>query len=152
MNNYCIHIRKKKNKPFCKILNKEITFCCCQQCDKKEYKTRNTKNSFYKIKKKSKKLARLEKDRFSVFTNNKNKCMFCSATTNLTWHEIFRGRNRSNSMKYGFCLRMCLSCHENNQEDSQFNNFWHKKAQLYFEEFLGSREEFIKIFKRNYLD
>ena len=96
---------------FEKSLNKEIKLSQCRECDKKEYKTKNTKNSFYKIKKKSKKLAKLEKDRFSVFTNNKNKCMFYSTTTNLTWHKILRGRTKSNFMKYssinsfGKCLK-----------------------------------------------
>ena len=149
--NYCIYIRKRKNKPYCKLKKEEILLIECNNCFYKEYKN-NYPHKSGKMKNKSNKLAKLERKRFSVFTDDMNKCMFCSATTNLTWHEIFRGKNRSNSMKYGFCLRMCLSCHENNQEDSQFNNFWHKKTQLYFEEFLGSREEFIKVFKRNYLD
>lgn len=26
MNNYYINLKKKKNKPYCKLLNKEITF------------------------------------------------------------------------------------------------------------------------------
>ena len=184
--NYCVYLRKRKNKPFCKLLNKEITFCRCQECDSKEYKTKNKENSFYKsngtkksknsfyklnssqikkkstlkeknslksgkMKNKSNKLAKLERNRFSVFTNNKDKCMFCSATTNLTWHEIFRGRNRANSIKYGFCLRMCLNCHEEKQEDAFFNNFWHRQAQLYFEKYIGSREEFLRVFRRNYI-
>ena len=129
--NYCVYLRKRKNKPFCKLLNKEIPFCRCQQCGSKEYKSNvnqiNKKSTLKeksplksgKMKNKSNKLAKLEKDRFSVFTNNKDKCMFCSATTNLTWHEIFRGRNRANSMKYGFCLRMCLNCHEEKQDQSR---------------------------------
>lgn len=166
MNNYCIYIRNRKGKPFCKLTNEEIPFSRCQECVNKEYKIR-TSNRYQikkkstlkeksplksgKMKNKSNKLAKLEKDRFSVFTNNKDKCMFCSATTNLTWHEIFRGRNRANSMKYGFCLRMCLNCHEEKQEDVIFNDFWHRQAQLYFEKHISSREDFIKIFRRNYI-
>lgn len=167
MNNYCIYLKKRKNKPFCKLLNKEIPFCRCQECVNKEYKIKksnshqiNKKSTLKeksplksgKMKTKSNRLAKLERNRFSVFTNNKDKCMFCPATTNLTWHEIFRGRNRANSMKYGFCLRMCLNCHEEKQDDVFFNNFWHRKAQLYFEEYIGSKEEFLKIFRRNFLD
>jgi len=104
------------------------------------------------MKNKSKKLSKLERDRFSVFTDDKNKCMFCPATTNLTWHEIYAGRNRRNSMVYGFCLRMCLNCHEEKQEDVEFNEFWHGQAQLYWEENIGSRDEFLSIFRRNYLE
>ncbi len=171
--NYCKNLRKRKNKPFCKILNKEIPFSRCWECDNKEYGTKKSKNSFCKsdimiskksdlnkkrpiisgkLKSKSNKLAKLERNRSSVFTDNKDKCMFCHATTNLTWHEIFAGRNRLNSMKCGFCLRMCLNCHEEKQENADFNDFWHRQAQLYFEENIGSREDFIKTFRRNYLD
>lgn len=147
--NYCIYLKKRKNKPFCTLRNEEITFTKCNECNEKSYKKNDIKIS--KIKNKSNKLAKLEKNRFSVFTNNKDKCMFCPSTYKLTWHEIFAGRNRQNSMKFGLCLRMCLNCHEEKQENTKFNDFWHRQAQLYFEKNIGTREEFIKIFRRNYL-
>ena len=145
--NYCIYLKKRKNKPFCKLENKEISLSLCRECDKKEYKNSQS----VKMKSKSKKLAKLEKNRKSVFSNITDKCYFCPSNYNLTWHEIFRGRNRINSIKYGLCLRMCQNCHEEKQEDVYFNDFWHRKAQLYWEEHIGSREEFLSVFKRNYL-
>ena len=176
MNNYCIYLKKRKGQPFCKLLNKEINFpnfSECRNCDNKEYKTKKADNSFYKsnnnqikrslvykkkkpvkiktIKNKSNKLAKAERNRYSVFTTS-DRCFVCGGKYNLTWNEIFRGRNRINSMKYGFCLRMCLECHRRLQEDTDFNDFWHKKAQLYFEENIGSRNEFMTIFRKNYLD
>lgn len=163
MNNYCIHLKKRKGQPYCHLLNKEINFpnfSDCRNCDKKKYKTKNERNSFYKTKpakkqqiinKRSKKLAKAERNRYSVFTSS-DKCFVCDSKYQLTWNEIFRGRNRINSMKYGFCLRMCLNCHRKLQEDIDFNDFWHKQAQLYYEENYGSRNEFIGIFRKNYLD
>ena len=177
--NYCIYIRKRKGKPFCKYFNKETTWEDCKECKEKIYKTKKRNNSVYKknaqyfkntvqskvqqyskiqnnvqkrkkMSLKSKKQVKKEKERYSVFTAN-DYCMVCKSTYLLTWNEIFRGRNRSNSMKYGFCLRMCLKCHQQYQEDITFNNHWHKKAQQYFEEHYGNREDFINIFKRNYL-
>lgn len=176
--NYCTYIRKRKGKPFCKYFNKEVTWNECKECKEKIYKTKNKKNSVYTksesnsknaqyfkntvktynkkhnkmsiIVQKSKKQAKKERERYSVFTAS-DYCMVCKSTYLLTWNEIFRGRNRSNSMKYGFCLRMCLSCHQQYQEDITFNDYWHKKAQQYFEEHYGTREDFINIFKRNYL-
>lgn len=171
--NYCIYIRKRKNKPFCKLRKEEISFSYCQECDKKEYKVKKQKNSFHatnnnkiekeinyikksinktnKIKNKSNKLSKLEKSRFSVFSNNNQKCYLCESSYNLTWHEIYAGRNRQNSMKYGLCLRLCINCHSREQENSQFNDYWHRQGQLYWEEKIGSREQFIKVFRRNYL-
>ena len=177
MNNYCINLKKRKNKPYCKLKNKEIPFSCCRECDNKEYKksgykwkssplTGQSNNSQIskkmqfqektppkkvKIRRKSNKLANLEKKRYSVFSNNTENCCLCNSTYKLTQHEIYAGKNRQNSAKYGLCLRICLDCHSREQENSQFNNYWHKKGQLYWEEFIGSREEFIKVFKRNYL-
>jgi hypothetical protein len=175
MNNYCINLKKKKNKPYCKLLNKEIPFSLCRECGNKEYKKPvEQKNSgFYskfpvltgknaqsrektppkkvKMRQKSNKLTELERNRYSVFSENIKKCHLCNSTYKLTWHEIYAGRNRQNSMRYGLCLRICLNCHSKEQENSQFNDYWHKKGQLYWEENIGSREEFIKVFRRNYL-
>lgn len=182
--NYCIHLKKRKNKPYCNVTKEEIPFSRCRECGNKEYKkcTEFKKNSAKKstlkgkspvksgnkmqqcnlkqykahnnkkMRVKSKELAKLERNRYSVFTDNKDKCMFCNATTNLSWHEIYAGRNRQNSMEDGFCLRMCLLCHEEKQENAQFNEFWHREAQLYFEQNIGDRKQFLARYRRNYLE
>lgn len=178
--NYCIHLKKRKNKPYCNLLNKEIRFSLCRECDNKEYKKSDIniskKSGFWskspvksrqmrknaqsltkeqqkpvKMQNKSNKLASLEKNRYSVFSNDTERCYLCGSTYKLTWHEIYSGKNRQNSMRYGLCLRLCLNCHSKEQEDRQFNDYWHKQGQLYWEENIGSREEFIKVFRRNYL-
>lgn len=161
--NYCKHLKKRKNKPFCTLLNREISLSECCNCINKEYKSNNNqlkKKFTFKekspltskpMKRKSNKLAKLERKRTSVFTSD-NKCFVCDSTHQLTWNEIYRGRNRPNSMKYGFCLRMCLKCHREYQEDILFNELWHKEAQRYFEVHYGTRDDFISIFRRNYLN
>ena len=160
--NYCKHLKKRKNKPYCKLINKEITFSCCRECDKKEYKSNSNQmrnsaetlqvsvKTLQKIKKKSNKLAKIEKNRYSVFTDNLINCYICGRKKD-DLHEIFGGRNRRNSMKYGFILPLCRECHSLNQNNPFFNDYWHKQGQTYWEEYIGSREEFIKVFRRNYL-
>ena len=54
-------------------------------------------------------------------------------------------------MTYGFVLPLCLTCHRNLQENKEFNDKWQKKAQTYFEEYIGTRQDFLDIFRRNYL-
>ena len=180
MNNYWKHQKKRKNKPYCNILKKEITFSRCRECVNKEYKTRINTNSVYNsekyrkngffvtkvakkrqtIAKSSKKLAKLEKNRYSVFTGytyngnyiSNDNCLVCNSTYQLTWNEIYRGRNRINSMIHGFCLRMCLDCHRKYQDHIEFNDYWHRQGQIYWESNIGTREEFIDVFKRNYLE
>lgn len=164
MNNYCIHLKKRKNKPYCKIRNNQIAFSECKECKEKEYKTKIKQNSSYKKEKctisskkcakmrfKSNKLAKFERNRFSVFTDT-DYCFMCGSIYQLTWNEIYRGKNRINSMKYGFCLRMCLSCHRLYQDDVDFNEYWHRQAQLYWENNISTREEFLKVFWRNWLE
>lgn len=148
------------NKYVCKRTNKEIKLCDCRNCPYKEYKDNNYVKTLQKkdkkfqssaeLKKKSSKLAKLERNRFSLFTDNKDKCMFCDSTYKLTWHEIYCGRNRQNSMKYGLCLRMCLRCHEIKQEDKQFNEEWKQKGQVVFQQTYPNLV-FEEIFKKNYL-
>lgn len=149
----CKNLKQKLDRTlFCKRKNKIIKISECNNCKYKEYKNTSNYNSLNKrqsVKLKSKKLAKLERNRFSILTSS-NKCCMCPSTTNLTWHEVFRGRNRTNSMKYGLCLRLCLNCHEKYQEDTEFNDYWHKQAQLKFKEVYPDLD-FLDIFKRNYL-
>lgn len=103
------------------------------------------------MKKKTSKLRKLEKNRYSVFYDSLSMCCNCGSMTNITKHELLPGRNRKNSMKYGFVLPLCVDCHRRLQDDSAFDKKWKQKAQTYFEENYGTREEFIEIFRRNYL-
>ena len=176
--NYCTNLKKKKNKPFCKLLDKEITFSLCRECDNKEYKKSTsskkspatsgqqksnnnqmrkysqalTKEQQKKIKmhNKSKKLTKLERNRASVFTDDLEHCYLCGKKKN-DLHEIFGGRNRLNSIKYNLVLPLCRECHSLNQNNPFFNDYWHNQGQLYWEENIGSRDEFIEVFRRNYL-
>lgn len=179
MNNYCINLKKRNNKPYCKLINKEIQLSTCRECNNKEYKkstfgkkspatsgqqkSNNNQMRKYsqtlakeqqkkiKMHNKSKKLAKLEKNRKSVFTDDLDYCYLCGKKKN-DLHEVFGGRNRINSIKFNFILPLCRECHSSNQNNAIFNDYWHKQGQLYWEKNIGSREEFIKVFKRNYLE
>lgn len=154
----CINLttksRKGKKFLYCKLLNKEIKFDNCRNCINKEYKEikfTKVNKKFTKIKfKKNSKITKLERNRKSVFTDNLDVCIICGKPKE-ELHEIFCGRNRLNSMRYAFVLPLCHECHQLNQNNPFFNEFWHKKGQEYFECNLGSREQFIEIFGRNYL-
>lgn len=164
MNN-CIYLKQKFNHKFeCKKNKQEICLKECSNCPYKEYKkcTITVKKSTYKwknaqkspvycakMKQRSNKLAKLEKNRFSLFTDNMNKCYFCPNKKDHI-HEIFCGRNRQNSMKYGLCLPICESCHSKYQNNFLFNKEWHKKGQAMFNKAYPDLN-FENIFKKNYL-
>lgn len=103
------------------------------------------------MKKKTNKIIRMERNRKSIFYDDLKTCCHCGSTYQMTLHEIFEGRNRLNSMQYGFILPLCLKCHRSLQENKEYNEKWKKKAQKYFEEYIGTREDFLEIFRRNYL-
>lgn len=103
------------------------------------------------MKYKTKKLANLEKNRFSIFTDNLNICMFCGMkATDL--NEIFRGRNRKNSMKYGAVIPLCRRCHCKITDNYNLEMKWKIKGQEKIMNYYNMNiEEFINIFGRNYL-
>ena len=161
----CIYLKQKFNHKFeCKKSKKEICLKDCSNCPYKEYKkctkivkkkiTDNkecTKSQKYcaKIKTKSSRLAKLERNRFSLFTDDLDHCIICGKKKD-NIHEIFCGRNRQNSMKYGLCLPICESCHSKYQNDFLFNEKWHKKGQAIFSKAYPDLK-FEDIFKKNYL-
>lgn len=172
----CINLKQKLDRTlFCKQKKCIIKLSECNNCPYKIYKTKNIENSLYKqkytklsknsafqekkspkmsknmqIKKKTSKLAKMERERFSLFTDNDSECMLCGSTYELTWNEIFRGKNRQLSMKYGLCQRLCLECHKKYQDDPIFNEIWHKKGQAAFSKSYPELN-FLQIFGRNYL-
>ncbi len=93
-------------------------------------------------------MSKLKRNRFSLFSDDTKHCMICGSTYKLTWHEIFGGKNRANSMRYGLCLRICLSCHKLKQNDANFNELWHKKGQAMFTKTYPVLD-FNKIFMKN---
>ena len=182
MNNYCVHLKKRKNKPYCNLLNKEIRFSLCRECDDKEYKKSDIKISKKstlkekspvksgqinrnaqsltkkpvkntKMHNKSKKLTKLERNRVSVFTDDLEHCYLCGKPREHL-HEIIYGKNRINSIKYNFVIPLCAN-HHTGKDGIHFNKdldlYYKRLCQIYFENNIGNRIEFIKTFGRSYL-
>lgn len=97
------------------------------------------------MKYKSNKLKKLEQSRYSVFTSNLDKCYYCP-NPRQDLHELLSGRNRLNSIKYGYVLPVCRKHHNL----IQYDNEWKKRCQTHFEK-THTREEWLSIFYRNYL-
>ena len=100
------------------------------------------------MKTKSKKLAKLERDRFSILTYDLTKCIICGKPKQ-DLNEIFCGRNRQNSMKWGLVIPMCRRCHTEYTNNREMQLKWMRLGQKAFEEAYDI--DFIEIFKRNYL-
>lgn len=134
--------RQHKYKPYfyCKVLKKEIILPCDKNCSELNL-VRNKP-----IKKVSRKQKQLEKNRFSIFTTNFNKCYYCGKEGKMDLHEIYGGSNRKRSIENGFVVPLCRICHSN----EKIIQYLRIKLQKEYEK-NHSREEFIKIIGKSYL-
>lgn len=101
------------------------------------------------IKSKSNKLAKLEKNRFSIVTKNLEYCYLCGNKKE-DLHELIEGKNRQASMKYGLVIPICRKCHEIVTNDKTLQDYLHKVAQKEFKKHYKT-ENFMQIFGENYL-
>lgn len=161
----CIYLKQKFNHKFeCKRNKEEICLRNCSNCSYKEYKkctkivkkktTDNkecTKSQKYcaKIKTKSSRLAKLERDRFSLFTDDLDHCIICGKKKDHI-HEVFFGRNRLNSMKFGLTIPLCNYHHQMMHSNPVLSTEYKKRGQALFDRAYPDLK-FEDIFKKNYL-
>jgi len=98
------------------------------------------------MKYKSSKLRKLENKRYSILTEDLDHCIIHKDITAVDINEIFMGRNRQNSMKYGLCIPLCRCCHRQYHNDRDMQLYWMKRG---LEAFLKdySIDDFKNIFK-----
>lgn len=144
--NNCKYIKQKLNRTLCcNKLKSDIKISNCSNC---KYKEHNVSHNNIKPKK-SKKIIKLERNRFSILTNDLDHCIICgSKKDNL--HEVFFGTNRVNSMKYGLVIPLCLEHHLEMHRNKEWQDYWHRKGQLDFIEHYPDLD-FLEIFKKNYI-
>lgn len=137
--------RSKKYKLywFCRFYKKQIEIQKCNKCSCFEVKR------LKEIKKKSSKLVKVEKKRFSILTEDMTHCYVCGKKKEHI-HEIYGGRNRQVSMRNGFCIPICWECHDRTETDIDFDRELKRKCQKIFEE-EHSRSEFLQLIDENYL-
>lgn len=91
--------------------------------------------------------AKLERNRFSVFTDDLEHCYFCKRPKD-DLHEILYGSNRLNSMRYGYVLPLCREHHNMFHSNQALTKEWAKKCQEHFEE--NHQVTWLDIFHKNY--
>lgn len=92
----------------------------------------------------------------SILCSDKLHCYLCGRYGYTEEHHIFQGGNRKLSEEYGLKVYLCLYCHREGKKaahrDGETENYLHRIGQQAFENKYGSRQEFMKIFKENYLE
>ena len=145
----CKYLKQKLNRTlYCKKLKSDIKISKCNNCKYKEYLIRSNST---KLKNRTYKQAKLERNRFSILTNDLEHCIICKAKKDHL-HEVYFGRNRLNSIKYGCVIPLCSTHHVEMHRNKEWQDYWHVVAQKRFMEYYHkSIDEFIEIFKINYL-
>ena len=96
----------------------------------------------------SNKIKTLENKRFSILTNDLSYCYLCGKPKNHL-HEVFFGKNRINSMKYGCVVPLCSSCHSKVHSNIELDLKLKKLCQKRFIEVYD--DDFLSIFRKNYI-
>ena len=144
----CRYFKQKSKKGklyfYCTLNKKIITYDNCRTCSNKEYKQYKT------IKKRTSKLSKAEKERFSIIYSDLSKCCNCGSKIGIEKNEVFSGAYRQTSIKYGMVAPMCHNCHTLFHNDIMFNLFY---KVMFEKEFLKthSKDEFIKLFGQDYI-
>ena len=91
----------------------------------------------------------------SVFTEDMDVCIF-TGSPYVERHHIFGGFNRNRSEQYGFVVPLRYDLHPNSaRADGRYakdiDTHLKQKAQEYYEENIGTRDDFIREFGRSYL-
>lgn len=107
---------------------------------------RNVDKQHKQIKKKSSKLAKLERQRDKELIKE-GICEFCGQySKRLDPHEVYGGSNRQRSIKHKFVKLICPKCHKDEEIIKQLRI----DVQKEFEK-NHTRAEFIKIIGKSYL-
>ena len=117
-----------------------VSLLACENCLNKDFK-RNSP-----IKKVTDKQKELNKNRFSIFTTNFNKCFYCGKEGKMDIHEVYGGSNRTRSIKNGLVVPLCRLCHSN----ERIIHYLRIMLQKEYEK-RHSREDFVSIIGKNYI-
>ena len=83
------------------------------------------------------------------------RCVLCGKLGYMYEHHIFEGNGRrKRSERYGMTCLLCYHCHTGDNGvhmNEKLNKKLKRAAQRKFENEVGTREEFIKLFGRSYL-
>ncbi len=92
----------------------------------------------------------------SVIQDNLEICYLCGTTQGLETHHILNGPNRKRSEKYGFTIKLCSEHHRGSpagiHHNIKFSRLVKSIAQEFYEENIGSREQWLREFGRNYCE
>lgn len=86
----------------------------------------------------------------SLFDCEDGVCWLCGAVTDTVRHEIYRGKNRSNSKKYGLWLAVCPRCHSRLHRHDYEEEMHRIGMCKFIADGVGTTDDFVAIFGKEY--
>lgn len=87
----------------------------------------------------------------SILATRDGECYICNSLTETARHEIYFGTaNRKNSKKHGLWVNLCPYCHYLVHRN-RVTDLWLKEIGQRKYELTHTRDDFVKLFGRNYL-
>lgn len=93
----------------------------------------------------------------SIFTDDMDRCIF-TGSPYVERHHVFPGvANRKKCEKYGFVAPLRYDLHPNGTrffptlENKKIDPYLRRRCQEWYEEHVGSREDFIKEFGKSWI-
>lgn len=164
--NHKIRTKKGIKYGYCTLYKKEVDLfnCKCESIERKMHNNwsitvsknnkmhNKSKNTMQKIKKRTYKLAKAEKNRSSIIYQDLNKCCVEECLTpyyNVERNEVFEGAYRQSSIKYNMVCSFCESHHRQFHSNREFALYY---KVMFEEKFLKTHtlEEWLDIFKIDY--
>lgn len=90
----------------------------------------------------------------SVLVEDTEHCYVCGSPYVQAHHVIYGTANRQISDRYGYIVPLCAEHHTGRvgaHHNKDLNMHLKRMAQRHFEEHEGTREDFIRIFGKNYI-
>lgn len=88
----------------------------------------------------------------SVLIEDTEHCWLCGDLRNVEGHHAIHGQGRRKvADKYGFIIPLCHRCHMHLHDTGEFDLFFKTFAQKYYENHIGTREQFRKDFGKSWL-
>lgn len=90
----------------------------------------------------------------SIITDDMEKCFLCGSRKQEIHHCIHGTANRKHSDRLGLVIPVCHECHQGRRgihNNRKLDLVIIQNAQRVFEEKIGTREEFRKIFGKSWL-
>lgn len=102
------------------------------------------------MKTKTNKLKKLERNRYSILTDDLEKCFICGGVAS-DIHEIYGAGSRKISMANGFCVPLCRNCHRTITLNYGLNLRLKMICQEEYEK-THTRKDWFSLIGKNYLE